>query len=126
MANRISGAADNWYDFCARSQEVQADGIFQPSDHILLAIVIMGAAIVTVLITAGSIGANALPEGWLEPQIRWLADSSGGTQVLVVTVSILVAVLMLAVILGEIAVEYMLANRRHEHEEAPKAEQGGP
>jgi len=99
---------------------------FNRASTLLLAIAIMGAAIVTVLITAGSIGATALPDGWLEPQIQWLADSSGGTQILVVTVSVLVAVLMLAVIVGEITFEYMLANRRHEHEEAPKAEQGGP
>jgi len=70
---------------------------------ILMALAIMGAAIVTILITAGTLGLGNLPDAWLEPQIQWLADASGGMRVLVVAVSVIVAMLMLTVVLRELA-----------------------
>ena len=71
---------------------------------ILLALAMGGAAVVTVLIVAGTLGLNNLPGGWFEPQIQWLADASGGMKAVVITVSVLVALSMLLLSVAELRV----------------------
>jgi hypothetical protein len=71
---------------------------------ILLALAIGGAAVVTVLVAAGTLGPNNLPAGWFEPQIQWLADASGGMKALVVTVSVFVALSMLVLAVAELRI----------------------
>jgi hypothetical protein len=71
---------------------------------ILLTLAIGGAAVVTVLIVAGTLGLNNLPGGWFEPQIQWLADASGGLKALVVAVSVFVALSMLLLCVAELRV----------------------
>jgi uncharacterized alkaline shock family protein YloU len=71
---------------------------------ILLALAIGGAAVVTILVVAGTLGLNNLPAGWFESQITWLADASGGMKALVVTASILVTLSMLALVFAELRI----------------------
>jgi uncharacterized alkaline shock family protein YloU len=78
--------------------------VFNRTVVILLALAIGGAAVVTVLLVAGTLGFNNLPGGWFEPQIEWLADASGGLKALVVTVSVFAALIMLLLAVAELRV----------------------
>ncbi len=69
---------------------------------ILVALAVLGAAVVTILITAGTLGLENLPDGWFEPQIRWLAEASGGMKAIVVTAAVLVALAMFSIIVAEL------------------------
>jgi uncharacterized alkaline shock family protein YloU len=74
---------------------------------ILLALAVLGAAVVTILITTGTLGLNNLPDGWFEPQIRWLAEASGGMKAIVVTAAVLVALAVFSIMVAE-----MVSSRR--------------
>ena len=78
-------------------------GSFNRIVVILLMLAVMGAAVVTILIVAGTLGLNNLPDGWLEPQIRWLAEASGGMKAIVVTAAVLVALAMFSITVAELA-----------------------
>ena len=64
----------------------------------LVALLVLTAAIVTLLVGTDAIDPDFLPRGWFEPQLQDLADYSGSDLVIAIVVVIVVAIGMLAVL----------------------------
>ena len=69
---------------------------------VLLMLAIIAAGVVTVLIAAEAVAPDDLPEGALQPQAQDLVEASGGVTAIVITISVVAALLMLILLRYEL------------------------
>ena len=63
---------------------------------ILIILVIMAGAITTFLIATETLSPEDFPDEWFEPQIQDISEADNGTEVAIIAVTVVIALVMLA------------------------------